>query len=127
MSSVLRSPRRFGIAAYASAGLLSALPGCSTATFSSPFSSSPSISETDRVFLSAAGTWDRNHDGIITCDEWKAYAGELFDAADANHDGFVDRTEWATIVQTDRMFATVDLGYYDANGDGRALARGVCR
>jgi len=70
---------------------LTALPGCSAATFSSPFSSSSSISETDRVFLSAAGTWDRNHDGIVTCDEWKSYAGELFDAADANHDGFVDR------------------------------------
>jgi EF hand len=98
---------------------LTALPGCSAATFSSPFSSSSSISETDRVFLSAAGTWDRNHDGIVTCDEWKSYAGELFDAADANHDGFVDRIEWATIVHTDRMFQTVDLGYYDANGDGK--------
>jgi hypothetical protein len=69
---------------------------------------SPSISETDRVFLSAAGTWDRNHDGIVTCDEWKAYAGELFDAADANHDGFVDRTEYVTIINTDRMFQTVN-------------------
>ena len=77
------------------------------------------LPDTDRVFLSAAGSWDRNHDGIITCDEWKAYAGELFDAADANHDGFVDRTEYATIVNTDRMFQTVDLSYYDANGDGK--------
>src|ERR1700737_3590949 len=65
--------------------------------------------DSDLVFLSRGGSWDRNHDGIITCDEWKAYAGELFDAADANHDGFVDRTEYATIVNTDRMFQTVDL------------------
>lgn len=71
------------------------------------------------MFLSAAGSWDRNHDGVVTCDEWKAYARELFDAADADHDGFVNRTEWATIVSTDRMFQTVDLGYYDANGDGK--------
>ncbi len=113
MFCVLRLLMRFAIGAGATAGLLTALPGCSGSSFSS------SVSETDRVFLSAAGVWDRNHDGIVTCDEWKAYAGELFDAADANHDGFIDRTEYATIVHTDRMFQTVDLSYYDANGDGK--------
>lgn len=116
MSSILRSLRWFGLAACAISALI-ALSGCSGTTLSSPFSSP--VSETDRVFLSAAGSWDRNHDGVVTCDEWKAYARELFDAADADHDGFVDRTEWATIVNTDRMFQTVDLGYYDANGDGK--------
>jgi hypothetical protein len=103
---------RLGAGACASAVLLAALAGCGGS----------SIPDTDRVFLSAAGNWDRNRDGIVTCDEWKAYAGELFDAADANHDGFVDRTEYATIVATDRMFQTVEFGYYDANGDGK-LAR----
>jgi hypothetical protein len=97
--------------------LVAAVSGCSDTSFSMPFA--PAIPETDRIFLSAAGTWDRNHDGIVTCDEWKAYARELFEAADANHDGFVDRTEWATIVATDRMFETVGLAYYDANGDGK--------
>ncbi len=116
MSSILRSLQWLWLATCAVAVLI-ALLGCSGTTLSSPFSSP--VSETDRVFLSAAGTWDRNHDGIVTCDEWKAYARELFDAADADHDGFVDRTEWATIVNTDRMFQTVDLGYYDANGDGK--------
>ena len=109
MSCVLRLLQRFGIGACAAAILLMCIAGCGGS----------SIPDTDRVFLSAAGSWDRNHDGIITCDEWKAYAGELFDAADANHDGFVDRTEYATIVNTDRMFQTVDLSYYDANGDGK--------
>jgi EF hand len=66
--------------------------------------------------------WDRNRDGIVTCDEWKAYAAELFDAADANHDGFVDRNEYATIVSTDRMFQTVEFSYYDTNGDGKRTA-----
>lgn len=100
---------RLGAGVCASATLFGALLGCSGS----------SIPETDRVFLSAAGNWDRNHDGFVTCDEWKAYAAELFDAADANHDGFVDRTEYATIVRTDRMFQTVEFGYYDANGDGK--------
>lgn len=78
-----------------------------------------SIPDVDRVFLSAAGGWDRNRDGIVTCDEWKAYAAELFDAADANRDGFLDRTEYSKIISTDRMFETVDFAYYDANGDGK--------
>jgi len=81
--------------------------------------SGSSLPDVDRVFLSAAGNWDRNHDGIVTCDEWKAYAAELFDAADANRDGFIDRTEYAKVISTDRMFETVEFGYYDADGDGK--------
>jgi EF hand len=100
---------RLGIRACAGAILLLLLAGCSGS----------SLGEVDRVFLSAAGAWDRNRDGIITCEEWRAYAGDLFDGADANHDGFVDGTEYAKIVSADRMFQTVDLSYYDANGDGK--------
>ncbi|MFN3624335.1 MAG: EF-hand domain-containing protein [Hyphomicrobium sp.] len=81
--------------------------------------SGSSLPEVDRVFLSAAGNWDRNRDGVVTCDEWKAYAAELFDAADANRDGFLDRTEYGKVVSTDRMFETVDLGYYDGDKDGK--------
>jgi len=99
---------RPGAGLCASAALLVLLGGCGS-----------SIPDTDRVFLSAAGNWDLNHDGVVTCDEWRQYAGELFDAADTNHDGFVDRTEYASIVSTDRMFQTVEFGYFDANGDGK--------
>jgi hypothetical protein len=90
-------------------GVVLAVAGCSGS----------SIPETDRVFLSAAGGWDRNRDGVVTCDEWKAYAAELFDAADANRDGVMDRTEYSKIIVTDRMFETVDFKYYDGNGDGK--------
>jgi hypothetical protein len=83
----------------ASMGMLLLVAGCSGS----------SLPDTDRVFLSAAGGWDRNRDGVVTCDEWKAYATELFNAADTNHDGILDRTE----------FQTVEFGYYDANGDGK--------
>jgi hypothetical protein len=89
--------------------LLMLLAGCS----------SSSIGDVDRVFLSAAGSWDRNRDGVVTCDEWRDYAGELFGSADANGDGVVERVEFARIVSTDRMFQTVEFGYYDANGDGK--------
>lgn len=102
--------RAFGLGTRlcATAALLALLGACGS-----------SIPDTDRVFLSAAGNWDLNHDGVVTRDEWKQYAGELFDAADTNHDGFVDRTEYVTIVSTDRMFQTVEFSYYDANGDGK--------
>jgi hypothetical protein len=93
----------------AALGVLAAVAGCSGS----------SIPDTDRVFLSAAGGWDRNRDSVVTCDEWKAYAAELFDAADANRDGILDRTEYSKIITTDRMFETVDFKYYDANGDGK--------
>lgn len=78
-----------------------------------------SLGDVDRVFLSAAGNWDTNRDGVVTCEEWRAYAGELYDNADVNRDGFVERTEYAKIISTDRMFQTVELSYYDANGDDK--------
>jgi Ca2+-binding EF-hand superfamily protein len=78
-----------------------------------------SLGEVDRVFLSAAGSWDRDRDGVVTCEEWRSYAGELFDGADANHDGLLDRPEYATLINTDRMFQTVEFKYYDANGDAK--------
>jgi hypothetical protein len=90
--------------------LLLVLAGCSGA---------PSLGEVDRVFLSAAGSWDTNRDGVVTCDEWRAYANELFSGADANGDGAVDPIEYSTIVRTDRMFQTVEFRYYDTNGDGK--------
>jgi hypothetical protein len=95
---------------YGTAGaLLLVLAGCSGS----------SLPDVDRVFLSAAGGWDRNRDGVVTCDEWKAYAGELFDSADANRDGILERTEFQKIIGTDRMFETADFSYYDGNGDGK--------
>ena len=100
------------------------LAGCGGAKLPSvgsinPFSSSKSISETDRVFLMAAGSWDRNRDNSVTCDEWKAYATEVFNAADANRDDTIDTTEWATLVNTDRLFQTAGIDYFDANNDNK--------
>jgi hypothetical protein len=97
------------VIALAAAGAALLLAGCSGS----------SLPDTDRVFLSAAGGWDRNRDGLVTCEEWKAYAGELFDGVDANRDGMLDRPEYAKLISTDRMFETVEFGYYDANGDGK--------
>jgi Ca2+-binding EF-hand superfamily protein len=80
---------------------------------------SNSMPDTDRVFLSAAGSWDRDRDGIVTCEEWRTYAAELFAGADGNGDGYVERTEYPSITGTDKMFETVGFTYYDADGDGK--------
>lgn len=98
------------------AGLM--LAGCGGGASLNPFNSSP-VSEVETVFLAAAGNWDRNRDGVVTCEEWKAYAGELFDAADANRDGFLTPEEYATILKTDKMFDTANFKYWDASGDGK--------
>lgn len=101
-----------------------ALGGCSTASLPSvgsinPFGSGNTISEVDRAYLQAAGSWDQNHDSVVTCDEWKSYAEDLFNGADANHDDFIDATEWQNLTNVDKMFVTADLKYFDANGDGK--------
>jgi hypothetical protein len=66
-----------------------------------------------------ADVWDANHDGIYTCDEWKAYLGRMFNLADRNHDGRLDQTEFATIRKSGPAFAEADFGYFDENQDGK--------
>lgn len=65
-----------------------------------------------------ADTWDANHDGIYTCDEWKSYLERLFNIADRNHDGKLDASEFAAIRKPGSMFADADFGYFDENRDG---------
>ena len=101
---------RRGLQCATAVALLLAVAGCS---------SSNSLGDVDTVFLSAAGSWDSNRDGIVTCEEWKQYAAELYNGADGNGDGVVDRTEYVKIINTDRMFQTVEFGYYDVDKDGK--------
>jgi hypothetical protein len=99
------------------------LTACSTTPMPSigsinPFGSK-TLSDVDRAFLQAAGSWDTNHDNVVTCNEWKSYAEDLFNGADANHDDSLDSSEWPNLVKVDRLFVTADLKYYDANNDGK--------
>ena len=99
------------------------LSACSTASMPTigsinPFGSK-TISEVDRAYLQAAGSWDLNHDNVVTCNEWKSYAEDLFNGADANHDDFINSTEWSNLTSVDKLFVTADLKYFDANGDGK--------
>lgn len=82
-------------------------------------SGSSSASGIDRVFASAAGTWDVNRDGQVTCEEWKKYAGGLLAGADANKDGALSRQEFAAMARVDRLFDVANFDYFEANGDGK--------
>jgi hypothetical protein len=118
-------PKRFQTRLAAAGALIvaTALTACSTTPLPSIGSINPfgpkTLSEVDRAFLQAAGSWDRNHDNVVTCDEWKSYAEDLFNGADTDHDDSLDASEWSSLVKIDRMFETADLHYYDANGDGK--------
>jgi hypothetical protein len=118
-------PMRFQASLVAACAVVAAmaLTACSTTPLPSIGSINPfgpkSLSDVDRAFLQAAGSWDRNHDNVVTCDEWKSYAEDLFNGADVDHDDSLDASEWSNLVKVDRMFETADLRYYDQNGDGK--------
>jgi hypothetical protein len=73
-----------------------------------------SASQTDAMLNKGPPSWDANHDGVYTCDEWKSYMDRLFKSADRNHDGKLDRSEFATVQKAD-----ADFGYFDENQDGK--------
>lgn len=79
----------------------------------------PGVGETlEGSFIRAAQTWDLNRDGMVTCDEWKSYASQLFDDADANRDGRLTSDEFAKIVKQDRLFEVANFKYFDAANQG---------
>jgi hypothetical protein len=69
--------------------------------------------------LESTSRWDANHDGILTCDEWRQYANRLFTIADKNNNGFLDATEFQHIGKIEPIFAGADFSYFDDNHDGK--------
>ena len=76
------------------------------------------ISETERLFIEAATTWDLDRDGVVTCDEWKRYSGALFHDVDANRDGNLSREEYQRLAGIDRLFQVVGFEHFDADKNG---------
>ena len=110
-----------GLAIGLSAGAL-ALSGCSGSSplsggLSNPFAQG--TSDFDLTFLSASSTWDMNKDGVVTCDEWKQYSGELLRESDGDGDLALTQQEWGTLVGKDKLFVTANHDYYDVNKDGK--------
>ena len=82
-------------------------------------SSAPGLREgMDGAFIRAAATWDLNHDGNVTCDEWKQYVANLFKEFDANRDGKLTPEEFDRLAKADRLFTMANLGYYDPGHKG---------
>src|SRR5262249_50009039 len=70
------------------------------------------------AFIRAAPTWDLNHDGDVTCEEWRQYAASVFRDADLNRDGKLTAEEFQRLAKIDRLFETANFAYYDVNHQG---------
>jgi hypothetical protein len=79
----------------------------------------PGLAAKPDPFVAAMARWDANHDGVLTCDEWKQYANRLFTLADKNGDGVLDATEFRRLQQLEPIFADAAMSYFDDNGDKR--------
>lgn len=64
-------------------------------------------------------SWDANHDGIYTCEEWKSFMDRLFASADKGRKGFLTPAEFNSIKKADPSLADADFGYFDENQDGK--------
>ena len=69
--------------------------------------------------LNSQPTWDANHDGVYTCEEWKSFMDRLFASADKGHKGFLTRPEFDALKKADPSLAQADFGYFDENQDGK--------
>jgi hypothetical protein len=82
-------------------------------------SSAPEVSTIDKSFLGGIGSYDQNHDGVVTCDEWRAAAANKFTKANRSGSGVLTADEFQNLATSDRTFLVATFKYYDANGDGK--------
>lgn len=89
------------------------------AIYSLGASSALAQSRPDPMLSNGPPAWDSNHDGIFTCDEWKAFMERLFSLADKSHKGFLTPLEFESIKKADPSLAEAEYGYFDENRDGK--------
>ena len=82
-------------------------------------SSGPDVSSIDKNFLRGIGSYDLNHDGVVTCDEWRSAAASLFTSVNKSGSGFLTEGEFNNLAASDRTFQLAGFKYYDANRDGK--------
>ncbi len=79
----------------------------------------PEIPAVDKGFLGGIGSYDLNHDGVVTCDEWRAAAAKLFARTNKSGSGFLTEEEFHSLGAIDSTFLLATFKSYDANGDGK--------
>jgi len=89
------------------------------ASCASSSSKGPEVSAIDKSFLGGIGSYDQNHDGVVTCDEWRTAAANKFTKANKSGSGFLTGDEFQNLATSDRTFLVATLKYYDVNGDGK--------
>lgn len=99
------------IACLAASGLVASCAGGG--------SSGPDLTAVDKNFLGGIGSYDLNHDGVVTCDEWRTAAAGKFTKANKSGSGFLTEDEFQNLATSDRTFLTANFKYYDANNDGK--------
>lgn len=82
-------------------------------------SSGPDVSTVDKNFLGGIGSYDLNHDGVVTCEEWRTAANNKFTKANQSGSGFLTPNEFDGLAASDRTFQVATFKYYDVNGDGK--------
>jgi hypothetical protein len=71
------------------------------------------------AFVRAAPTWDLDRDGVVTCDEWKLYAGQLFSEADSDSKGYLTPEDFVKLVKIDHLFEAANFAYFSGGSSGR--------
>lgn len=78
-----------------------------------------SLALAEDPLLNSQPTWDANHDGVYTCEEWKSFMDRLFASADKGRKGYLTRQEFDAVKKADPSLAEADFGYFDENQDGK--------
>jgi EF hand len=82
-------------------------------------SNHPDIPVADKGFLGGIASYDKNGDSVVTCDEWRAAALQLFTRADTTGAGVLTEAEFQSLAKIDRTFESAGFKLFDANHDGK--------
>ncbi len=81
-------------------------------------SQGPKISTVEKSFLGGVGSYDKNKDNVVTCQEWQAAAASLFSRAGKGADVLTE-ANYRELALIDRTYAVTSFKYFDANSDGK--------
>lgn len=117
-------PARGFLQIFVAGVLLLALSSTGASLPAQPMPGSTQASrQTADPLLAGFSRWDADFDGVLTCQEWKRYAEQLFIRSDRNGNGVLEPEEFATLGKYEPIFSKADLAYFDDNLDGRISLR----